>query len=169
MITTQTIRRTMQIKLNRKAINGKLLLAGKYVTNGRWAILRDHIINGAMLTTIEAARALYKLQACEVAPMPEKVVTDLIINELEAGKLREYKATGWIHKDAMCEQYEYRCDKGTVLYLDRIYVDGLPGLFGESVWSRGAANIAFSGPISKVADFQAMIMPMRVADKRIKG
>lgn len=150
------------MKLNKTAIAGKLNSAGRYLTNTRWAILRSLVESGAALTSPDVICAMYHLGTGSSMVMPEKAVDTIIITELHAAeKLREYKRTKWIKQQTgVYEAYEYEAENKARLYLDRLYVDNLPGVFGESVWAKGIHRPVFSTPVKKLEDFCAMLMPL---------
>jgi len=152
----------MKTKLTKNVLGERVLTAGKYLTNGHWAIIKAEIENGDLMNTPEIINSLLKIKTGHEI---KQEAIEMIINGA-AKNLKAFHRTEWILKHGKQEDIQYKSEDGTEIYLDRKYVDGLPGIFGDTIFGTTSGCPVFSNNLTGVnnepelKNFVGMIMPV---------
>ena len=152
------MKRTMLFELRKKHFGNPkdttARIGQRFVTNGRWVILRVFVANQEAVASKEALEAFLGPKH-KVRELDEKA-ENYLAQSFEGADL-EAKATGWVKlcPGIEAEAVQYETDKGEKLYLDRLYTEMLGITFdGKVSWS-GKKDV----PV--VIDGQAVVAQLR--------
>jgi len=157
----------MKIKLTKTGIDKQVMLSGgknpgTWLTNGCWAIKRDLVDNGGMMTTpgiIDVVLKLKKGTALETAPD-----VDQLLISYDPLALRRFTFTGWLKQTHSKESdfaYCYEAENGEQLFLNQKHVDMFSPLFDGTCYAVSNYTQCYSEIFENVKDITVILMPLR--------
>ena len=160
------------IKLTKNAIGYKVMLsckgaiteAGAWMTNGSWAIKRDMIDGGGVMSTPAAIAAVLKLkEGTSVDAAPN---VDALLSGYNPVALRHFVYTGWLKQIAGRQQkpeiaYCYEAANGDQLFLAQKYVDMMSPMFSGECYAVSNSTQVYPAVFPVVEDVAAILMPIR--------